>query len=254
MRIKVLGGFGSESGSSNLTAFLVNGCVMLDAGTASSVLSPDEQSAITHVALSHAHFDHIKALPFLADNLAGLKDKPVEVAGAPEVIDPIREHIFNGLIWPDFSKLPKDRPAFKFRKLAPGREVAFGGGLKLRAVRVNHSIPTTGFILREEGKAIVYSGDTKATEEIWEKASRLGRELKAVFVETSFPDRMADLAERTCHLTPKTLDKELRKIKGFDGPVYVYHMKTRYVVEIEHELHALGRNIIAVRDGMEWEI
>ena len=51
MRIRVLGGFGSEQPCCNLTGFLLNGCVMLDAGTISTGLTLAEMTAITHVVL-----------------------------------------------------------------------------------------------------------------------------------------------------------------------------------------------------------
>jgi len=256
MRIKVLGGFGSEQPCCNLTGFLLNGCVMLDAGTISTGLTIAEMTAITHVVLSHAHLDHTNALPFLADNVVGKKDSPVIVAAVDEVISAVSSHLFNNSIWPDFTKIPsEDNPVIKYHKLAAGREEKLGGGLEFKPVMVNHAVPTTGFIIKDGDKAIVYSGDTKATDEIWDVAAGLGNNLKAVLVETSFPNCMQEMADKSCHLTPQTLGKELDKIKGYDGSVFVYHVKCQYISEIEREIKALGREgITIVSDGMELEV
>ncbi len=253
MQVKVLGGCASDSTNYNLTAFLINGHVLFDAGTASSALSFEDLPAITHVVLTHAHLDHHRDLPFLIDNIIGRKDSPLEVVGEQEVIDTVHENIFNGKIWPDFSKLPEGNPIVKFRKLAPDQEAVLGE-LAFKPVLVNHSVPATGYIVMENDAAIVFSADTKATEAIWEEAARLGERLKAVFMECTFPDRMADLADRTCHLTPNTLVRELNKIKGFSGPVYAYHLKAQFRDEIAGELQSLGRNVMAAEDGMELEI
>ena len=47
MKIKVLGGSGSEGPGFNLTGFLINDHVVLDAGTISAALSEDEQAIST---------------------------------------------------------------------------------------------------------------------------------------------------------------------------------------------------------------
>ena len=50
---------------------LLNDTVLLDAGTGGSRLYLHEQRRIQAVLLTHLHFDHIRALPTLADNLTG---------------------------------------------------------------------------------------------------------------------------------------------------------------------------------------
>ena len=256
MKIRVVGGFGSEQMGCNLTAFLINGRVLLDAGTISSALTAREQAAITHVVLSHAHLDHTRGIPFLADNIAGSAKPPVQIAAIGDVIDVVKGHLLNGRLWPDFTRIPSAKqPALKYRRLAVGRERKLLAGLSVRPVCVSHTVPTTGFIIREGKKAIVYSGDTGATEGIWKAAARLGGDLKAVLIEASFPNRMRDVADRSGHLTPRGMGAELDKIEWYKGPVYVYHVKCRYLTDIEREIDALDRkDIIVVRDGMEWEI
>jgi len=256
MKIKVLGAFGSEMPCCNLTGFLINDCVMIDAGTVSKALSVEEQVRISHVVLSHAHLDHTKGLPFMADNVVGKIEEPVKVVAINAVLDAIKAHLLNNEIWPDFTVIPDaGSPVLEYMPVEEGKENEVGCGLKLMPIRVKHTVPTTGFIIWEDDRAVVYSGDTKNTDEIWRVASGLGDKLKAVFLETSFPNRMRPLAELSGHLTPEMLGEEITKIKGYDGPIYVYHVKSQYLIDIEREIDALGRkDIIVVRDEMEWEI
>jgi cAMP phosphodiesterase len=69
-------------------------------------------------------------------------------------------------------------------------------------------------------------------------------DLKAVIVETSFPNELQDLANVSGHLTPQTLDTELRKLKR-DVPVYLYGAKPRHLTRIRAQVRALKRRRIA---------
>jgi ribonuclease BN (tRNA processing enzyme) len=96
-----------------------------------------------------------------------------------------------------------------------------------------------GYILAQEQHAVVFSGDTGDTDQLWEAAAGLPQ-LRAVFIETSFPDDMLDLARVSKHLTPALMAKQLKKLGRPNIPVYVYHMKPRFRSRIGEELHRLG--------------
>ena len=89
MKIKVLGCHGSDvllsrdgaTHSCNTCGFLLDDTILLDAGTVGSKLPLEAQVRIRNVFLSHLHFDHIKGLPTLADNLSEQGGPPVVVAG-----------------------------------------------------------------------------------------------------------------------------------------------------------------------------
>ena len=98
---------------------------------------------------------------------------------------------------------------------------------------------------------MLYSGDTYTTEEIWAVAAREPT-LKAAFVEISFPNRMADLALASKHLTPTLFEQEFRKIGRADLPVYLYHMKPRQRLEIEREVRQLSiKQVSFLSEGQE---
>ena len=259
MKIRVLGCHGSDqvldasrgSHQCRTCAFLVNDTVLVDAGTVGTALRLDEQKRIRHVLLSHLHHDHIQGLPTLADNLADEPDDPVVLTSISEVLKGLQTHVFNDKVYPDFLKLPDPRhPVFVCRPLEPGKESEVAG-LRVTAIPVNHLVPTVGFLIRDKGSSFLYSGDTYDTEEIWKVAAREPT-LKAAFIETSFPDTMAELARASKHLTPSTFAREFRKIGRPDLPVYVYHLKPRVREQIKRELARLGvAKLTVLEEGQE---
>ncbi len=106
-----------------------------------------------------------------------------------------------------------------------------------RNLLVHHPVPTFGFIVDWGEGQVVFSSDTGPTEEIWQRASECAS-LRAVFIETSFPDELADLALTTGHLTPATLAQEVAKIPGTPRTIIV-HMKPAFHDVIVAELEAL---------------
>jgi ribonuclease BN (tRNA processing enzyme) len=259
VKIRVLGCHGSDQlveGKSGprqrLTCgFLINETVLVDAGTVGATLHLAEQKRIQHVFLSHLHFDHIKGLPTLADNLVDEAARPVTLSSIPEVLKGLQAFIFNGDVYPDFMQLPDpERPIFTCRPLQTGKEYD-ASNLRVTAIPVNHLVPTVGFLLNEGETTVLYSGDTYETEDIWRAAARAPT-LKAAFIETSFPNDMAELAQASKHLTPTSFGREFRKIGRPDLPVYVYHLKPRFREQILRELAQLGiPHLTVVEEGQE---
>lgn len=259
MIIRVLGCHGSEltidDGGGRIRecrtcGFLVNETCMVDAGSVSAGLQEAEQGKIRQVLLSHAHFDHIKGLPLLADNLVGRNPGgAVKVRALPEVLDSLRRHIFNDVVFPDFTRLPTlDTAPLSFHPFDDEKTFTFDR-LEVTAVRVNHIVPATGFIIREGDAALLYSGDTSETKRIWEVAAKEPR-LKAAFVETSFPNDFHELAKVSGHLTPEMLAREFVKLGRPDLPIYIYHLKPSYRAVIKSELMRLGLpNLFVLEEG-----
>ncbi len=259
MIIRVLGCHGSEltidDGSGRVRecrtcGFLVNETCMVDAGSVSAGLQEAEQGKIRQVLLSHAHFDHIKGLPLLADNLVGRNSQGVvKVRALPEVLDSLRRHVFNDVIFPDFTRLPTpDTAPLSFHPFDDEKTYMFDR-LEVTAIRVNHIVPATGFIVRDGDAALLYSGDTSETQRIWEVAAKEHR-LKAAFVETSFPNDFHDLAKVSGHLTPEMLAREFVKLGRPDLPIYIYHLKPFYRAVIKAELMRLGLpNLSVLEEG-----
>jgi cAMP phosphodiesterase len=255
MDIRVLGCHGSDgldppgTGSCNTCGFLLNDRMLIDAGTVGSKLSQDAQQRIRHVILSHLHFDHIKGLPGLADNLSEQVGAPVVVGGIPDVVEGLRRHIFNSRVYPDFFAIPSSQhPTLAPLYLQHGKTSSLGG-VDLTPIFVNHTVPTTGFLIRDRSAAFVYSGDTYSTDVLWEQARQVPQ-LKAAFIECSYPDGMATLARVSKHLTPALLAQELHKLDRPDVAIYAYHLKPVYKEKIVEELARMHiPNLTVLEEG-----
>lgn len=250
MEIRVLGCHGSQLPGLGLTGFLIDGRTLMDAGAVTSVLSMEEQSQVDHVLISHAHLDHVRDLASLADNICCIDRKhPLTVFSTSRIIETLKKHIFNNAIWPDFSVLPSpEKPVLKFQPLLTGEKVAIGP-LRVTAVPVHHSVETVAYVIESGNEssrlAVVFVGDTGPTQEIWRIAGQEPN-LRAVFVETSLPQEMADMAERTGHLTPVGLALELEKLGPLRAKIYLYHMKIQYRREIQREIERMGERDLHV--------
>jgi ribonuclease BN (tRNA processing enzyme) len=239
MKFKVLGCFGGNVPGLGMTSFLVNGCLCLDAGWLVDALKLEEQEKVKDVFISHSHLDHTCSLPFLVDNNFAAPGFSVRIYAIHEVIRALKTNLFNNQIWPDFTCLPNDlTPVLKLIEIPEEKPVEVAG-LKIRAVRVTHSVPTTGFIVEDEKVALAFSSDTGPTERFWKLANET-RKLRAVITEVSFPDEQQTLADISGHLTPRTLAGELQKLDR-DVPVYLYGGKPKYLEAIKRQIKAIKR-------------
>jgi len=239
MRVRALGVSGGEVPGRGLTSFLVDERLALDAGHLTASLSLDAQAALDAILLSHAHLDHVKDVAFLADNLVGLREPPLVVATIPPVLDAIRAHLLNDVIWPDFTRLPApDTPILRLEPLAEGRPATVAG-YSVLPVAVDHLTPAVGYLVSRDGRTLVWSGDTGPTEALW-KSAAAARGVRALIVEVSFPNRMQEVARVSGHHTPATFRAELDKIGLANLPAYITHVKPGFLEEVSREIAALG--------------
>ena len=99
-------------------------------------------------------------------------------------------------------------------------------------------VPTFGFVVEDDCSAVVVSGDTCATEALWRLANTRPN-LKAVFLEVSFPNALESLAAVSKHHTPISFAREIRKVHR-PAAFYAYHIKPRHVGPILTELRELN--------------
>jgi cAMP phosphodiesterase len=217
---------------------LVDDRLLLDAGSVTASLSLDAQAAIDYVLISHIHLNHVMGLAYLADNLFTARSRPIEVWSIPPVIDQLKAHLFNGILWPDFSMLPSpQRPTLSFYALPEGRPHRIGR-YEVTAVPVHHTVAAVGYVLSDGASSILYQGDSGPTTELWRVANRTP-DLNAIVAEVSFPNRLRDHALRSGHLTPELLKAELTQLTVRPS-IYAQHMKPQYIADIFSELAALS--------------
>jgi cAMP phosphodiesterase len=217
------------------SALLVDDSVLVDAGTVGGSLSVPEQIEIQHALVTHAHLDHTVGLAFLADTFAMVApDRHVVACSIGPVIDTLRTHVFNDALWPNFAAIPTESaPVLGYRSMVEEGEARVGE-LWVTPVPVDHTIPTTGYVVHDGETGFLYSGDTGPTERIWHIAREM-RGLRALIVETAFPNRMRALAQKSGHLTPDMLIREIDKMPP-DIPIWIYHVKPQLFEETAEEL------------------
>ncbi len=263
--IRVLGCSGSIAARCHTTAFLLDDDILIDAGSGVGELRLDELARIDHILLSHSHLDHVLAIPLLADSVmklrigaGGLTDlRPIHVMGLPETLDALRRHIFNGVIWPDFTRLPTpDHPILRLHEIRVGEDLRFAarGGAPDRLVRVlpaEHTVPGVGFAVDTPQGWWGYSGDTGPNPALWQALK--GQAIAELVIETAFGNDEARLAEISGHLSPQSLAKELTQLDG-QVSVYITHPKPGEVPAVLAQIRALDsrHRIEPLREGQRF--
>ena len=213
MRIQVLGCSGGISAGARTSSMLVDDDVLLDAGTGVGDLSLERLRRIRHVFLTHSHLDHISSLPLLLDCLFdSLDGDVVTVYARSETIDALKKHIFNWVIWPDFTQLPSaTTPVLRYQAVEPGGSAQIGGRT-FRAVEVVHTVPSQGYVLANGGASFAVSGDTSTNRSLWPELNAV-ENLSTLIVEVSFPNELARLARESGHYIPVTMARDLRQLR-----------------------------------------
>lgn len=252
MKLQILGCSGGELPRHRTTCFLLDGKLAIDAGALTASLPLDALLEIDDVVLTHSHLDHVKDVPLLADHLVGRRRRPLRVHASKACARTLRESVFNGELWPDFTRIPDaKRPVLELRPFDPRRPFRVGR-YSFHPVPVAHPVESVGFVVSDGRTSFAVSGDTGPTVRFWRRVNEEKR-LRALLVETSYPTRLQDLADASGHLTPSTLAQELTKVERNGCPILLYHLKPAYLAELKRELSALdlpGVRILAAGDEL----
>jgi len=224
MRLRVLGCSGGIGGRHlRTTSFLVDGDVLLDAGTGVGDLSLAELSLVDHIFVTHSHLDHVASIAFIADTVGGMRSKPIVVHATRETIAILKNHIFNWEIWPDFAQIPTPQsPFMRYEEIELGRTVSLAGRA-FTPLPAIHTVPAVGYLLDSGRGSLVFTGDTGPNDALWEIVNRLDN-LRYVISETAFANKERHLAELSKHLCPSMLAEELVKFER-EAEIYVTHLK-----------------------------
>src|SRR5262245_18261151 len=127
-----------------------------------SPLSVEGQVLTQHIKaylISHAHLDHLAGLVLNSPD-----DTPKPILGLSATIDLLRDHLFNGRIWPNFGDEGSGvlLKKYHFVRLQPGVEQAIAGtSMTVKPFALCHAVvPSTAFLLQANGEYALYFGDT----------------------------------------------------------------------------------------------
>ncbi len=249
MRVRVLGCNGGIGDNRHTTSFLIDEDILLDAGSGVTRLDLEALVKIDHVFVTHAHLDHILALPPMLDSVLQRRTAPVTLHAIPEVLEVLKQHLFNWHIWPDFSCIPsKEAPLLAYRPISIGQTMRLGNR-EITPIPANHVVPAVGYHLRSQRGSLIFSGDTCSHAALWDIATTTP-DLKHLIVECSFPNDMREIADLSRHYCPATLSADLVRLRS-DIPVWLTHMKPGREVDIIVEVDDLvkGRVVQPLREG-----
>lgn len=240
MELRVLGCSGGVGSGLRTTTLLLNEHILIDAGTGVGDLSLDEMAGIQHIFLTHSHLDHISDIPFLVDSVFERIKAPIIVHGLGVTIEALRRHIFNNVIWPDFTKLPTaEHPVLKYEEMKPGETIELEN-CRIEMIPVNHLIPGVGYRVACEDKSFAFSGDTCSNETFWEALNKHDS-LDMLIVESAFLNKDLVLSQQAGHYCPELLAADLLKLKH-QPEVYITHNKPGEEEAIFNECKAAIEN------------
>lgn len=237
MSVRVLGCSGGLSGDNKQgsTCIQVSPTTLIDAGSGLATLSLSEMHQIRHIFLTHAHMDHIAALPTFLSNLFEQDNLPVKVYGLAETIERLKTNIFNNEIWPDFTvSINGAEPVVEFIEVAAG-DVIQHENMTLELFAVKHKIPTVGYSVKSRSLHYVFCADCTESTALTDNLNRLAP-IDVLMIECAFPDRLVEVAEKTQHMTPSMLQRTLTQVNGIKH-VWITHLKPSYEKELRNTLN-----------------
>ena len=244
MRVRVLGCSGAIARGCRTTAFLIDSDLLVDAGTGVGDLSLEEMRAIDHVLLTHSHLDHVLALPLMADAIGSQRSSPLSVYALAGTVASLKEHIFNDVIWPDFTRIPTPQaPLVEFHEIVVGQTLSIGGK-SIEVLPAVHTVPAAGYAVCTDSACWVFTGDTEHNPALWARLNQMPVDM--LVIETAFSNGERDLARRSRHFSPQTLACELDQIApGRNYPIYITHTKPAETQVIMSEVQAFDSTLSA---------
>jgi len=175
--------------------------------------------------ISHGHLDHLAGLI-----IGSPEDSKKPIYGTAATIGPLRQHYFNGRVWPNFTDSGSGLRigTYRLNLQRPEQRFSLGlTGLDGNIYPLSHGGTSSSMILvSRNNQSFAFFGDTgpdeveksKNLDTVWRV---LGSEIKAkrlkgLIIETSYPDDVPD-SKLYGHLTPHWLLKELASLQQYAG-------------------------------------
>ncbi len=223
MRVKILGWAGGIGGHLRTTCFQIDDDILIDAGTGLGELALNDMSGVRHIFLTHSHMDHITGIPLLADSMFGINEEPIVIHALEKTIKALKAHIFNWVIWPDFSELPnKEHPCITFLAMQPGEKITIRERT-FEMIAVNHTVPGVGYCVQDSRNTIAFSGDTTTNDSLWQALNKY-KKLDLLFIESAFSNKEIEISKLAKHYCPSLLSEDIKKL-NHKPEVWLTHFK-----------------------------
>jgi hypothetical protein len=137
----------------------------------------------------------------------------------------LKAHIFNDVIWPDFSRIPTpEAPFISFHEIHTGQTLQINRKL-LEVLPAVHTVPAVGYAITAGTGCWVFSGDTERNPAFWERVNQFN--VAMLVIETAFSNREKDLAKLSLHLSPGGAGggTGLHRQDAEPFPIYITHTK-----------------------------
>jgi phosphoribosyl 1,2-cyclic phosphodiesterase len=234
MKIEILGAHNIASKDTGCISLLIDGILAIDAGSLTSGLSLAAQQKLQAVLLTHQHYDHIRDIPALGINFY-LQENAIDVYATRQVLEIIKAHLMNHVLYPDYTVTPPEKPAVRLHTVTPGRATSVAG-YSVLPVPVKHAVPTNGYqVTAADRKKVFYTSDTgPGLTDTWQKISP-----ELLLIEVTGSDWYIDFARQSGHLTPSLLQQELesfREINGYLPQIVLIHMNPFNESKIKEEI------------------
>lgn len=212
MKLTVLGCSGGIGADLSTTSILLDGDILLDAGTGVGELTLAQMKKIRDIFITHSHLDHIVGIPLLVDTIFSSLKQPLVVHAHPETLNAMQDHIFNWKIWPDFTELPnKSNPCLRFSPMLHGEQLVIRDR-QIEMIPVNHAVPAVAYRVSSNASHFAFSGDTWSNDTLWAALNALDH-LDLLIVECAFADEDEEISRLAKHYCPKILSYDIKKLK-----------------------------------------
>ena len=254
MKVRILGCSGGIGANLATTSLLIDDDILIDSGSGVGELTLEEMASIKHIFVTHSHLDHVCFIPLLIDTIFDRVDEPVMIHGQEKTLQALQAYIFNWVVWPDFSELPRpEAPVLSYEVMSPGDTYSLGTRT-FEMIPVNHIVPAVGFRIASPTGSFAFTGDTTTNDTFW-AALNAHDDLDLLIVESAFADHDLQLSKLARHYCPCLLTEDMKKLKH-KPKVYLTHRKPGEEATIIKEIHEQmpERNIIPLEGGEVFEI